>query len=89
MLKLIQAGLVAVVIAMGVGTAWAGAVEDNDKGVDYSEAGNYREAVKWYRKAAGQGHTLAQYNLGVMYRNGEGVPLDDREAVKWWRKAAL
>ena len=46
------------------------------------------EAVKWYRKAAEQGHESAQFNLGVMYDNGEGVTEDDAEAVKWYRKAA-
>jgi uncharacterized protein len=30
----------------------------------------------------------AQYNLGVMYAIGQGVPEDDAEAVKWYRKAA-
>ena len=31
---------------------------------------------------------MAQYNLGVMYENGRGVPQNDAEAVKWYRKAA-
>ena len=31
---------------------------------------------------------MAQYHLGVMYANGEGVPEDDAEAVKWFRMAA-
>jgi hypothetical protein len=44
--------------------------------------------VKWYRKAADQGHAKAQSDLGYMYSNGEGVPEDDAEAVKWVRKAA-
>ena len=30
----------------------------------------------------------AQFNLGVMYANGDGVPKDAAEAVKWYRKAA-
>ena len=46
------------------------------------------EAVKWYRKAAEQGNADAQYNLGVMYDHGRGVPQDDAEAVGWYRKAA-
>ena len=46
------------------------------------------EAVKWFRKAAEQGDASAQFNLGVMYANGEGVPEDDQEAVRWYRKAA-
>ena len=58
----------------------------------YGENGkqkDYSEAVKWFRKAAEQGHTFAQYNLGVCYYNGWGVPLDYSEAVKWYRKAAV
>ena len=49
---------------------------------------NHTEAVKWWRKAAEQGYTKAQYNLGIAYANGEGVPEDRSEAVKWVRKAA-
>jgi len=37
---------------------------------------------------ADKGIAYAQFNLGVMYRNGEGVPENDAEAVKWYRKAA-
>ena len=47
-----------------------------------------RQAVYWYRKAADQGNANAQYNLGVMYENGEGVAKDDKQAVYWYRKAA-
>ncbi|MDB4452447.1 tetratricopeptide repeat protein [Akkermansiaceae bacterium] len=49
---------------------------------------DYVEAVKWYRKAAEQGHAIAQYTLGCRYDSGEGVTQDDVEAVKWYRKAA-
>ena len=49
---------------------------------------NDREAVKWYRLAAEQGHATAQNNLGVMYDTGEGVTKNDREAVKWYKLAA-
>ena len=41
------------------------------------------EAVKWYRKAAEQGYVMAQYNLGVMYALGQGVPPDYVEAYAW------
>ena len=44
--------------------------------------------MKWYRKAAEQGDADAQYNLGISYDRGEGVPQDYVEAVKWYRKAA-
>jgi TPR repeat protein len=41
-----------------------------------------------YRKAAEQGDAAAQYNLGIRYEKGEGIPQDYKEAVKWYRKAA-
>ena len=47
-----------------------------------------KEAIKWYRKAAGRNHPQAQYTLGDMYRNGHGVAQDDKEAAKWYREAA-
>jgi hypothetical protein len=46
------------------------------------------EAVKWYRKAAAQGHDGAQHNLGLMYELGKGVPKDGKKAVEWYLKAA-
>ena len=46
------------------------------------------EAVRWYRKAADQGYTAAQSNLGAMYAEGLGVPRDLRQAAAWWRMAA-
>ena len=41
-----------------------------------------------YKKAADQGDAEAQFNLGVMYSLGEGVPKDYKQAVYWYRKAA-
>ena len=52
----------------------------NGKGVPEDDA----EAVKWYRRAAEQGHALAQSRMGFMYALGEGVPLDDVEAYAWF-----
>jgi len=49
---------------------------------------DYAEAVKWYRKAAEQGHADAQCNLGYCYDKGKGVEQSYNEAVKWYRKAA-
>ena len=49
---------------------------------------DYAEARKWYRRAAERGDTSAQYRLGTMYEDGEGVPQDYAEARKWYRLAA-
>lgn len=41
-----------------------------------------------FEKAAAQGHSGAQYNLGYMYHNGQGVRQDYRQARQWYEKAA-
>ena len=38
------------------------------------EAKDYATALRLWRPLADQGHPLAQFNLGKMYRKGEGVP---------------
>ena len=55
----------------------------NGEGVPENDA----EAVKWYRKAADQGHADAQSNLGFMYATGEGVPEKNIRAYVWWSMA--
>ena len=59
-----------------------------EKGNDFMRLQDYAEAMHWYRKAAEQGNAIAQFNLGVMYSNGEGVRQDQTEAAKWYRLAA-
>ena len=44
--------------------------------------------IETLRKAAEQGNADAQYDFGVLYADGEGVPSDSAEAAKWYRKAA-
>ena len=49
---------------------------------------NDEKAVKWYQRAAEQGHAIAQYDLSWMYHHGRGVSQNSSTAVKWCRKAA-
>lgn len=46
------------------------------------------QAVYWFRKAAEQGHNIAQFNLGSCYKNGDGVIKDQSQAVYWYHEAA-
>ena len=56
--------------------------------VGVSESGDYATAVREWKPLAKQGHAKSQYNLGVMYRGGQGVTQDYKTAVEWFRLAA-
>ena len=66
-------------------TAWAA---DFDKGLAAARAGDFATALAEWKPLAEQGDAVAQFYLGVMYANGEGVLEDDKEAVKWFKLAA-
>ena len=57
-------------------------------GFEYYQKEDYEAALVWFKLAAEQGFANAQYNLGVMYDQGQGVAQDYKEAVRWYRKAA-
>lgn len=48
---------------------------------------SYSKAAYWYERAAEQGHSNAQYNIGVCYYNGDGVEQSKTNAIYWFRKA--
>ncbi len=63
--------------------AWAGFAE----GVAAYKRGDYATALREFRPLAEQGAATAQFNLGIMYDKGWGVPQDYAEAVRWYRRA--
>lgn len=51
------------------------------------QSGRSERALALYRRAAEQGDPVAQYQLGLMYEIGEGVPADAGEAEYWYGQA--
>ena len=49
---------------------------------------DYREAFRWYLKAADQGHVAAQSTVANMYHKGVGVDHDAHAAFDWSVRAA-
>ena len=73
------------ILLLTVGTAWADTLDD---GYAAYKRGDYAEALRWFRLSAAQRNASAQFGLGNMYFNGQGVTQDYAEAVKWVRLAA-
>jgi TPR repeat protein len=49
---------------------------------------DYREAAEWVRRAAEQAIPRAQLDLGHLYEQGKGVPLDYISAYAWYKTAS-
>ena len=56
--------------------------------IDQYAAGDFKDAASGFKSLAKQGDPRAQFYLGLMYRNGEGVPRSDERAIYWYAKAA-
>jgi uncharacterized protein len=46
---------------------------------------DFRMAVRWYRRAADQGNSLAQRRLGLLYERGDGVTKDYVQTYMWYK----
>jgi TPR repeat protein/tRNA A-37 threonylcarbamoyl transferase component Bud32 len=57
-------------------------------GAMFEAEGDLRKAAEFYEKAAENGDLRAQYDIGWMYKNAEGVKKDLEKAAKWMVLAA-
>ncbi len=71
-------------IACLAAPAWA----DFQAGLDAYLRSDYAPALREWRPLAEQGDADAQYRLGVMYANRDGVTQDYVQAGQWYEKAA-
>jgi TPR repeat protein len=63
-------------------------VADFKDGLDAYDRADYATALKEWQPIAERGDPNAQYNLGLMFALGHGVPKDYQKAADWYRKAA-
>ena len=57
-------------------------------GLVYSDRGDYDKALVYFNLAAKLENAGAQYNLGRMYYNGQGIEKDYVKAAEWYQKVA-
>ena len=76
-------------VALLLGTSGVSWSQDFQKGFSAYQSGDYATALREWTPLAKQGDAFAQYNLGVMYGDGQGVPQDYKTAVKWYILAAV
>ena len=74
-----------VVLLGSIGVSVSG---DFQKGLTAVQSGDFATALREWTPLAILGNAAAQFNLGVMYDKGQGVPQNDKTALNWYRLAA-
>jgi TPR repeat protein len=80
--NLVAGGVLALAL---FGAAMAGPLEDGEAAY---QRGDYETAVRLWRLSGDEGNVSAQFNLGLLYSSGQGLPQDYPQALIWYRKAA-
>lgn len=62
--------------------------DDFGTGLSAYQKGDYATAIKEWRPMAEQGDAAAQFNLGLLYYDGLGVPQDYAQAADWFLRSA-
>jgi TPR repeat protein len=86
--RIIYSYILLIVMIAVVPAAGAGQDDDLDAAVKAVEQQDFMTAYQLLKKLAEQGNAEAQYNLGILYRQGKGVMRDTKQAVQWFKKAA-
>jgi TPR repeat protein len=68
--------------------AHAAGATDMGKSFDAATGGDFKQAVSIWEELAAEGDPQAQFNLGLMYHGGLGLPRNEAQAVKLYQKAA-
>ena len=78
----------AVVLLLMAMSAFSAPAQTFEEAVAVYERSDYAAAYRGFRVHAEQGGAAAQFNLGLMYHHGQGVPQDYAAAMKWFHRAA-
>lgn len=62
--------------------------QDYEAGLRLLDQGQYMDALKSFGRSAKNGNTDAQYQIGIMFLEGEGMKANPEDAAYWFRKAA-
>ncbi len=75
-------------LSLSLTTISISSAADFATGLTAYQKGDFVTAAKEWRPIAEQGDAAVQFNLGLLYLDGQGVPLDLDQAVKWFNRSA-
>ena len=76
--------IAAILLALAAPAGAQQALDQSQAAIKAYQARDYQTAARLWYALANSGDAAAQYNLGRLYAQGEGVPRDMPEAYKWF-----
>ncbi len=80
--------LVALIMALSGSFSMVHAAGEMNESFDAASTGNFKGAITIWEDLAEEGDPQAQFNLGLMYHGGLGLPRNENKAVKLYQSAA-
>jgi len=77
-----------VVILLILSLAAQVAADPLEDGTVAYNSGDYATALRLFQQSADKGSAVAQFSIGTMYANGQGVAQNYSEAAKWYGLSA-
>ena len=87
-LKMIKSQCVVIAILFYLFSSLALKADDYAKAFEALERGDYETATFYLSFYASNGDSVAQYNMGLLYRDGLGVEKNPKVALSWFYLAA-
>ncbi|MBW2520859.1 MAG: sel1 repeat family protein [Deltaproteobacteria bacterium] len=78
-------GTMLLMVLMTSSSLFAGNFEE---GLKAAQEKDYQKAYKLWIIEADKGDPFAQFNLGIMFERGDGVPQNYEKALNWFEKSA-
>ena len=75
-------------LAVFLGSPSPSTAQNFYQGMEAYKQADYATARREWEPLAVRGDAIAQYNMGVLFESGLGVPVDKDRALQWYRKSA-
>jgi len=87
--KVVYMNTLSSITAVAILLSGFSSAQDFDIGWAAYRAKDYASAIQHWVPLAEQGHSAAQYHVGLLYHNGDGLRQDYERAQFWLRTAAV
>lgn len=80
--------LKSLIAAIAIAASFSALTNDLELGIEQLNRGEFQQAIEQFRPLVAEGYSPAQYQMGLVYQHGYGVPKDGMKALALFEQAA-